>query len=48
LTKKRVLFVCSGNLDRSPAAEELFKGREGFEVKSAGTLKSAPTTLSKG
>ena len=33
----KILFVCTGNLDRSPTAEDLFKGREGFQVKSAGT-----------
>ena len=34
---KRVLFVCTGNYDRSPTAEEMFKRVEGLEVKSAGT-----------
>ncbi|MGQ9514704.1 MAG: arsenate reductase/protein-tyrosine-phosphatase family protein [Thermoproteota archaeon] len=32
----RVLFVCYGNVDRSPTAEEMFKDRLGLEVKSAG------------
>lgn len=44
---KKVLFICSGNLDRSPTAEELLKGVEGLEVKSAGTLRSAPTVISR-
>jgi predicted protein tyrosine phosphatase len=44
---KRILFVCSGNIDRSPTAEYLLRGKEGFEVKSAGTLKSAPTVVSR-
>ncbi len=44
---KKVLFVCSGNIDRSPTAEALLKGREGFDVKSAGTWPSAPTFISK-
>ena len=44
---KRVLFVCSGNIDRSPTAEALLRGRKGFEVKSAGTLAGAPTVASK-
>jgi predicted protein tyrosine phosphatase len=43
----RVLFVCSGNIDRSPTAERLLKGVRGVYVKSAGTLGSAPTALSK-
>jgi len=37
----RVLFVCSGNLDRSPTAERLFQNRMGrWEAKSAGTMLS--------
>jgi len=44
---KRVLFVCSGNIDRSPTAEALLKGKEGFEVKSAGTWIGARTIVSK-
>ncbi len=43
-----MLFVCSGNIDRSPTAEALLKGKEGFEVKSAGTWPFAPTVISKG
>lgn len=33
---KKVLFVCSANLDRSPTAEELFNRWNGWEAKSAG------------
>jgi predicted protein tyrosine phosphatase len=44
---KRVLFVCSGNIDRSPTAEGLLRGKEGFEVKSAGTWVGARTAVSK-
>lgn len=44
---KRVLFVCSGNVDRSPTAEALLRGREGMEVKSAGTWGGAGTIVSK-
>jgi predicted protein tyrosine phosphatase len=33
----RVLFVCSQNRLRSPTAEQVFSGRAGFEVASAGT-----------
>lgn len=42
--KKKILFVCMGNICRSPSAEAVFKGmvlREGliekFEIDSAGT-----------
>jgi len=45
--KRRVLFVCSGNIDRSPTAEALLKGKEGFDVKSAGTWEGARTVVSK-
>jgi len=34
--KMRVLFVCFANVDRSPTAEEMFKGRSDLEVTSAG------------
>jgi len=37
MSKTKVLFICSGNIDRSPTAEELFKARQDLEVKSAGT-----------
>jgi len=43
----RVLFVCSGNVDRSPTAEALLKGRKGLEVRSAGTWEGARTVISK-
>jgi len=34
--KMKVLFVCLANIDRSPTAEEMFKGRADLEVMSAG------------
>jgi protein-tyrosine phosphatase len=44
MMKKRILFVCFGNICRSPGAEAVFKGllkkkdlNEEFEVDSAGT-----------
>jgi len=43
----KVLFVCTGNYDRSPTAEGLFRGVEGLEVDSAGTAPCASTPLSK-
>jgi protein-tyrosine-phosphatase len=33
---KKVLFVCTGNYDRSPTAENMYKNVKGLEVKSAG------------
>jgi predicted protein tyrosine phosphatase len=42
-----VLFVCSGNIDRSPTAEALLRRKEGFEVKSAGTWVGARKVVSK-
>jgi predicted protein tyrosine phosphatase len=44
---KRVLFVCSGNVDRSPTAEALLKNKEGLDVRSAGTWEAARTVVSK-
>ena len=43
----RVLFVCTGNMDRSPTAESLLAGKEGFEVKSAGTWIHAGRRITK-
>ena len=34
--KTKLLFLCSANMDRSPAAESLFKNSKKFEAKSAG------------
>jgi predicted protein tyrosine phosphatase len=42
-----VLFVCSGNIDRSPTAEALLRQKEGFEVKAAGTWIGARKVVSK-
>jgi len=44
---KRVLFVCTGNMDRSPTAESLLSGKEGFEAKSAGTWIHARKRVSE-
>ena len=43
----KVLFVCTGNIDRSPTAEDLLKGRKGFEVRSAGTMAGARRRVSR-
>ena len=44
---RNVLFVCTGNIDRSPTAEALLKTKEGFDVRSAGTWSDAPTRISE-
>lgn len=46
--KRKILFVCTGNVDRSPTAEALFKNVKGLEVKSAGTSIAANIPLTKG
>jgi len=42
-----VLFVCSGNRDRSPTAEQVFRDVPGWDVKSAGTWSDAETRVTK-
>jgi predicted protein tyrosine phosphatase len=44
---KKILFVCTGNMDRSPTAEDLLKSREDFEAMSAGTWMHAPRSISE-
>ncbi|OGY89898.1 MAG: hypothetical protein A3B30_03165 [Candidatus Komeilibacteria bacterium RIFCSPLOWO2_01_FULL_52_15] len=39
--KKHLLFVCSGNLDRSPTAEALFSDSKQYMARSAGTHEEA-------
>jgi predicted protein tyrosine phosphatase len=43
----KVLFVCTGNVDRSKTAEALFKSADGLEVRSAGTSVAAAVRLSR-
>jgi predicted protein tyrosine phosphatase len=43
----RILFVCTGNIDRSKTAEEMFKNVEGVEVRSAGVNIAATIHLSR-
>jgi len=42
---RRVLFVCEGNLHRSPTAEELYASTKGLKVRSAGTSSLARTEI---
>lgn len=44
---KRLLFVCTGNVDRSRTAEEIFEKIKGVEAKSAGTSIAATIPLTK-
>ena len=45
MRKRRILFVCGHNVDRSPTAEDLFSTVEGWEVKSAGVSFGATIPL---
>lgn len=45
--KKKLLFICSANYDRSPTAEMLFKDSEKYEAKSAGILPNAIKNVDK-
>jgi predicted protein tyrosine phosphatase len=45
--KTRLLFICSGNMNRSPTAERLFKDSEKYEAKSAGTFPVAIVKVSQ-
>jgi predicted protein tyrosine phosphatase len=45
--KTKLLFVCSGNRDRSPTAEALYRSNPRFEVQSAGTSKYAHIALTE-
>jgi predicted protein tyrosine phosphatase len=42
---KHILFVCGRNRLRSPTAEAVFAGRDGFEVASAGVSSDADTPV---
>lgn len=44
---KNLLFICSRNQWRSPTAEEVWRKKPGFQVKSAGTSPKAKRTVSQ-
>jgi predicted protein tyrosine phosphatase len=46
MNKTNILFICTGNRDRSPTAEEILEKDPAFSVRSAGTSKSAVTVVS--
>lgn len=45
---KRILFVCTANVDRSPTAEAILRGVDGFEVRSAGIWPNARKRITEG
>jgi predicted protein tyrosine phosphatase len=47
IPKTRILFICTINLMRSATAHKIYTHDLRFEVKSAGTHRSAETVLSK-
>ncbi len=46
--KIKLLFICSRNKRRSLTAESIFESHEFYEVKSAGTAKSARIKVTTG
>jgi protein-tyrosine phosphatase len=47
LTRERILFVCTANVDRSRTAEDLYADDPRYEVRSAGTAPFATLALSR-
>jgi predicted protein tyrosine phosphatase len=45
--RERILFVCTGNVDRSRTAEDLYGSDSRYEVRSAGTAPFAVTPLTR-
>jgi predicted protein tyrosine phosphatase len=45
--RERILFVCTANRDRSPTAEDLYRGDERYEVLSAGLAPFADKRLTR-
>ena len=44
---QRILFVCTGNIDRSRTAEDLYREDPRYEVRSAGTAPFATVLVSQ-
>ena len=44
---QRILFVCTGNIDRSRTAEDLYRDDPRYEVRSAGTAAFAREPVSR-
>jgi predicted protein tyrosine phosphatase len=45
--REHVLFVCTGNIDRSRTAEDLYRDDPRYEVRSAGTAAYATRPVSR-
>jgi predicted protein tyrosine phosphatase len=45
--KQHLLFICSGNVNRSPTAESLFSNSRFYEARSAGTDQDAVVRVSQ-
>ncbi len=45
--KKKLLFICSGGLDRSPCAESLFENHPKFEARSCGLYPLISSSIVK-
>jgi predicted protein tyrosine phosphatase len=45
--KRHLLFICSGNCNRSPTAESLFLNSRLYEAKSGGTDQNAVVRISQ-
>jgi predicted protein tyrosine phosphatase len=41
MMKRRILFICDGNKDRSPTAEAIFNRKAGIIARSAGIKNNA-------
>ncbi len=47
MAPERILFVCTGNVDRSRTAEDLYRHDPRYEVLSAGTAPFAATPVTR-
>jgi predicted protein tyrosine phosphatase len=47
LRPQKILFVCTGNIDRSRTAEDLYRLDPRYEVRSAGTAPFAKEPVSR-
>jgi predicted protein tyrosine phosphatase len=45
--RERILFVCTGNIDRSRTAEDLYADDPRYEVRSAGTAPFAAAPITR-
>jgi predicted protein tyrosine phosphatase len=45
--RERILFVCTANVDRSRTAEDLYRGDERYDVRSAGVAPFATVVLTR-